>query len=229
MNIKLVKKDIFIKLVCFILFLLLAHIMGVVSRLYLGHGYAYGLVPLFDFGAEKNIPTLYSSFAIIIASMLLLVITLMHKKQGTSWLPWAGLAVIFLFLSIDEIASIHERLGGPVRETLDTSGLLYFAWVIPYGVALGIFVIAYLKFLIDLPRKTMVLFVASGSIFVLGAIGFELLGGRHFELYGRENIMYSVYYTCEEFLEMLGIAVFIYTLLSYITDQFTSLTLTIRK
>jgi len=229
MSIDLLKKEVFIKMVYFILFLLLANITGIVFKFYVGHDYIYGLVPLFDFDAEKNIPTLYSSFAIIIASMFLAVIALAQKKQRESWVPWIGLSVIFLFLSIDEVASIHERLVEPVRETLNTSGLLYFAWVIPYGGAVGIFFICYLKFLIDLPRKIMILFVASGLIFVSGAIGFELLGGMHVELYGRENIIYSIYYTCEEFLEMIGIATFIYALLSYITHKSTSFTLTIGK
>ncbi len=94
---------------------------------------------------------------------------------------------------------------------------------------MGIFVIAYLKFLIGLPKRIMVLFVVSGLIFVSGAIGFELLGGRHAELYGTSDLVYTIYYTCEELLEMLGIATFIYTLLSYITSQFTFLTLTIKE
>ena len=229
MNIEIHKKDIFVKLVCFISFLLLANIIGIVFKFYFDHDYIYGLTPLFDFNTEANIPTLYSSFAIIVASVLLLLIALEHKRQGSSYLPWIGLSIIFLFLSIDEIASIHERFTGPTRESLNTSGLLYYAWVIPYGIAVGVFVISYLKFLISLPKKIMFLFVFSGSVFVSGAIGFELLGGRHVELYGNNNFVTSVFYTCEEFLEMLGIAIFIYTLLSYITSQFTSLTVIVKE
>ncbi len=229
MNIEIQNKDIFLKLVYFILLLLSANIIGIIIRLYFNHDYVHGLIPLFNFDAEKNIPTLYSSFTIIICSILLLVIALTHKKRGSPYFLWIGLAVIFLFLSIDEIASIHERLTDPVRETLNASGLLYFAWVIPYGIALVLFIAFYLKFLFALPKKIMILFIISGSLFVSGAIGFELLGGRYSELYGRDNLVYSVFYTCEELLEMLGIAAFIYTLLSYITSQFTFLTLTIKK
>ena len=142
---------------------------------------------------------------------------------------WFGLSVIFLFLSIDEIASIHERLIKPTKEAFNTSGLLYYAWIIPYGIALIVFVMVYLKFLFELPKNTMVLFLVSGVTFISGAIGFEMLGGRQAELYGANNMLYSFYYTCEESLEMIGIAIFIYTLLSYMIIQFESIKITVSK
>ena len=106
-----------------------------------------------------------------------------------------------MFLSIDEIASIHERFVNPTKETFKTSGLLYYAWIIPYGIGLIGFIIVYSKFLFELPKDTMVLFLVSGFTFIAGAIGFEMLGGRQDELYGNRNILYSFYYTCEESLE----------------------------
>jgi len=149
--------------------------------------------------------------------------------MDSSYLPWLGLAIIFLFLSIDETASFHERLITPVRESLNTSGLLYYAWVIPYGIALTVFVIAYLKFLMSLPKNIMILFVVSGATFVSGALGFELVGGRYVEIHGSSNLLYSFFYTCEEFLEMLGIVIFIYTLLTYIVSQFKFFELSVNE
>jgi len=107
--------------------------------------------------------------------------------------------------------------------------LLYYAWVIPYGIALMVFIITYIKFLMSLPKQIIILFVVSGAIFVAGAIGFELLGGRQHDLYGTNNLTYRFFYTCEEFLEMLGIVIFIYTLLLYIAGQFKFLTITINE
>ena len=229
MNIELLAKGIFTKFVYVILLLLLANVAGIFSEFYLNHGRIYGLIPLFNFDQEKNIPTLYSSFAIIICSILLLIISLEHKRKGESWLPWMGLAAIFLFLSIDEVASIHERFEGPVRQSLDSPGLLYVAWVIPYAIALLVLVISYSKFLLELPRRTAMLFIAGGLLFISGAIGFEFVSGRHTVLYGNDDILYAFYYTCEELLEMLGVAVFIYALISYIADKSSHLTITIRE
>ncbi len=225
MNIEIQPKKVAKKLLAFILFLLCANILTIVSRLYFDHDYVYGLVPLFSFDFEQNIPTLYSSFALIFCGVLLAFIASMRKRQGSSYYSWAGLAIIFIFLAIDESTALHERLETPIRGSLNTSGVLYFAWVIPYAMALLVFVITYFNFLMRLPKKTRNLFVVSGVIFVTGAIGFESLSGWQTELYGRQNLVYSILYTVEELLEMLGIVLFIYALLLYIASQFASLTI----
>jgi len=215
--------------VSLILFLLSANLLGIISRFYFDHDTVYGLIELFDFNKEKNIPSLYSSIALVVVSVLLWSIAMIHKNIKLSYVMWLGLSLIFLFLAIDETSSIHERLGKPTRDVFKTSGLLYFAWVIPYGIALVVFIVGYAKFLFNLPRNTMILFIVSGATFVSGAIGFEMLGGRQAYLYGANNVLYSIYYTCEEFLEMIGIAIFIYTLLSYMVDQFGYIKITLSK
>ena len=141
---------------------------------------------------------------------------------------WLILAFIFLFLSIDETAMIHEKLVEYFRESFNTSGIFYYAWVVPYGVALILILFAYINFLKELPRYIMILFLISGAIYILGAIGFEMASGRHHELYGKKNLIYSILFTCEEFLEMLGILIFIYALLTYITIKFKTLEITIK-
>nr|WP_158651823.1 hypothetical protein [Marinobacterium profundum] len=134
-------------------FLLMANVMGIISRIYFEHDHVYGLVSLFDFNAEKNIPTLYSSIALVFASILLLFISIIHRNKHEPYFLWGVLSFIFLFLSIDEISSIHENLGTPTRDFFGASGLLYYAWVIPYGVFLVVFLISYFKFLLVLPKK----------------------------------------------------------------------------
>ncbi len=62
-------------------------------------------------------------------------------------------------------------------------------------------------------------------IFVLGAVGVELLEGHHYELYGSADVTFAIFYTIEEFMEMFGIVLFIYTLLTYIESEFGLLTI----
>ncbi|MCH6258321.1 hypothetical protein MLD52_17295 [Puniceicoccaceae bacterium K14] len=71
----------------------------------------------------------------------------------------------------------------------------------------------------------MYLFVSSGLIYVSGAIGFELIAGKYDEQFGEETLMYSFLYTCEELLEMFGVALFIYALLVYIVDHVEQMTI----
>jgi hypothetical protein len=62
----------------------------------------------------------------------------------------------------------------------------------------------------------------SGAIFVTGAIGFEILGSGIDERLGETailtNLSYQIFMTTEESLEMLGIVMFIHTLLSYLNQ-----------
>ncbi|MFT6390297.1 MAG: hypothetical protein ACJAUP_003699 [Cellvibrionaceae bacterium] len=227
MNIKLCPKAFFLKNLYIMCFLLFANILGIVATYYFD--LVSGLIILFDFNSERNIPTLYSSVALVFSSILLAAIAFESKKLNWPYISWLGLSLIFLFLSVDEMASIHESLVFPVRKFFGASGFLYYSWVIPYGVVLVFFIIAYSKFLFQLPKRTMILFLISGSIFVLGAIGFELLGGKQAHLYGTNNILYSIFYTCEEFLEMFGIAIFIYTLLTYMVNQFDGVVISITR
>jgi hypothetical protein len=194
--------------------------MGLVSTYVFHHPYLYGLIDLIDFDSEKNLPTMYSSLQLLVASCLLAVIGSWHKSSGKNYAPWYVLAAIFLFLGIDEFVQIHERFLDSVREDFQLTGLFYYAWVLPYGIGVLAFVIAFSRFLLRLPRETMRWFIASGAIYVTGAIGFEMLSARHYEAYGLDNVGYSILYTCEESLEMLGIALFIYALLAYASKEF---------
>lgn len=172
---------------------------------------------------KKNIPTAYSFLILVICSVLLAIIALIHNKNRDRYRKhWKGLSIIFFILAMDEFCSIHELATHITRHTFKTTGLFYFAWVIPGMAFLSIFVFAYLKFVLSLPNKIKLGFIVSGTIFVSGAIGMELIGGSFFESYGPDNLIYMMIATFEEMLEMSGIIIFIYSLLEYIKTYIRS-------
>ena len=234
-NIAICPRSLFIKLLYCIGFLVFANILGMISKLAFGHPNCYGLIPMFDFDAEMNLPTFYSSVTLILSSTLLAIIAFCHKKEGNPYWLWGILSFIFLFLSMDEFGALHERLEAPFLRLLQSSSfqelskIFFYAWVIPYGVLLIIFVLFYLKFLFKLPQKTKILFVVSGALYVTGAVVLEVFGGMQDRLYGSMNFTYLFLCTIEETLEMLGIAIFIYTLTSYIREQFESFSVFIKN
>ncbi|OUS26774.1 hypothetical protein A9Q99_16270 [Gammaproteobacteria bacterium 45_16_T64] len=227
MKIEIYPKKILVTLCVVIFALMLLNLLGIVSKFGFDHDYVYGLVPLFDFDTEKNIPTFFSACMLMLSSAILATITHIYRRGGEAFIAWGGLSIIFVFLSIDEIASIHERFIEPVRTLLNVSGLLFYAWVIPYGLALAVFMVLYLEFLLNLPEKIMRLFLLSGGIYVSGALGVELLGGRHVSLYGADNYGYALFCTVEETLEMVGISLFIYTLLRHMVERFSFFTISV--
>lgn len=229
MNITLAPKRIFKLCLLVILILLVANVAGIIAKDHTHHPALLSLTWWFNFDAEKNIPSFFSTALLLGSSLLLFLIANFEKQLKNPYILWTALACIFLFLSMDEFLSIHERLISPVRNSLNTTGFLHYAWVIPYGIAVIIFITIYLKFLFKLPKQTMVMFLISGAIFLTGAIGFEMLGARHDTLYGINNTTYQLLYTCEELLEMLGISTFIYTLLTYIMHTFDTIHIAIQN
>ena len=208
-----------------VVFLVFAHVVGLIFRFGFGHPSVYTLVPLFDLNIEKNVPTFYSSLTLLLSAWLLLVIAMeklaSHQPFAKHWLM---LALIFLYLSCDEIMVIHERLIVPVGEYLDATGVAYFAWVIPYGIAVIVFVIAFIPFLLALPRRFRRIFIAAGTIYVTGAIVFESLSaGVYFETKSPDTPLFVLLYSVEETLEMTGIVIFIYGLSSYIAAEMNGL------
>ena len=74
--------------------------------------------------------------------------------RRTHWARhWAGLAVLFAWLSLDETAEIHERIGKWLRDWLDLHGVLYYAGVIPALLLAVVVAVAYVRFLRALPRR----------------------------------------------------------------------------
>ena len=230
-KILLVPQKIFKVLLVCIGGLIVANTIGIISRTGFGHDYCFGLVPLFDFDAEMNFPTFYSSITLVFTSVLLTVIAYCQKQTGGKFKAWVGLVLIFLFLAIDEFGSLHERLEAPFYRLMRTYGFLemskifFYAWVIPVGAVVCALGIIYLPFLFKLPRKTMIMFMISGGIYVGGAMGLEILGGIQERLHGTENLTYLLLAMIEEIMEMTGIALFIYTLLSYIEEYFAGVSI----
>jgi hypothetical protein len=198
--------------------LILASLAGQVAAVRLGDDFIYGLVPLFNLDSEQNIPTFFASSLLLIAAILLTIITRLKKKQKAPHVPsWAFLSVGFFYMAADEASSIHELLTKPMRALLGGGnlGIFHFAWVVPGITLVCLLALVFLRFFLHLPPKTRLAFLAAAALYIGGAIGFELIGGRHVELVGRDYL-YTLLTTTEESLEMTGAIVLIWALLDYL-------------
>ncbi len=213
----------------FVILLTVLHCIAQAVLFYTGNQDLTDITGYVDLDIEKNIPSFYSGFALFFSSLLFFCLSSLEKKQGKKCRYWLGLAAVFLFLSLDETFVLHERLGNYTEEyikstgILEAGGLLYFPWIIPYSILMTILGLLYFRFIFRLPRKTTVLLILSAIIFLTGAAGFDMLGGREAELHGYYSVTYTVLYTIEEFLEMIGVVLLIYTLLDYIKQRFGQL------
>ena len=175
-----------------------------------------GFERLFNLDYEGNIPTWYASVTLLLSAFLLAMIGIDQRKQRKPFAThWAVLAGIFMCLSVDEAAGIHE-MGIDLFASFHLTGYLTYSWVLlggPFALFVGL---SYLRFLAHLPAVTKRLFLLAGSLYVGGALGVEMISAQWYSVHGQANFTYAMIVAAEETLEMAGIAVFIYALCSYI-------------
>ena len=210
--------------------LVVAHLCLQSLRFWSGDHFLHGLLAAFSLGAEQNFPTYFSTFVLLGCSAMLGVIGIGETgEEGHGTIYWFALALIFLFLSMDEMMMIHERLTEPVRALVGDSYAPHYAWILPYGLMLVAIGIAYARFLFRLPRRTALLFVVSGVLYVSGAIGFETMSGVISSEVGNKNVTYVALQTIEEILEMIGAIFFLYALADYAERKFVSLNICVTQ
>lgn len=175
------------------------------------------LMHRFDLGHEPSLPNWYSSLALLaVAGMARLLAIANRNTPSQLARSWSLFSLLFLALAVDEAIQIHEMADTPMRVLLGTSGIFHFAWIIP-GAGFAIAVALYFRgFLFSLEARTRNLIIASGAIFVSGAIGVEMLEGIIVPTLGIGSLDYTVAEMLEEGLEMCGVVLVLYAL----TDHF---------
>lgn len=229
MKISISPKIIFRSLLWIVVFLVLGNIIAIILRFYPEQFGCNRCDQLFDFNTERSIPTYFSSFILIASSLLLYFISVKIEKESRFMFHWKGLSFLFLFLAIDELASIHELLVIPLRNLFELSDIFYYSWVIPYTLVAGLIFLLYVKFFKQLPKATLLLFLLAGSIFITGAVVLEMIGGLQHSIHGVYNLTYCILYTFEELFEMLGVIIFINALLLFIMNKTNSVIIVIKS
>ncbi len=213
-----------------IVILVIASSSGQIIKYVKGHNYVYGFIPKFNLDEENNIPTYFSSFMLLVATFLFTIIAVLKKKRKDPYfMHWSILAVVFLLISIDETASIHELCVGWMREMFHLKGLLYYGWIIPAFLLSIILIILYLKFFLHLSSKSKILFSAAAVIYVGGALAFEGIGGWYSNNFGEENLQYNLITTVEEIFEFAGINILIFALMDYIRTNWNKIEFQIQR
>ncbi|MEW6021237.1 MAG: hypothetical protein AB1807_03750 [Pseudomonadota bacterium] len=204
--------------------LVLAHGMAMALKYYAGNDIAFGLVPLFDFYEEGNVPTYASTLNLLLTSALLFAIAGLAREAGhKDVVAWRILAGGFLFMSVDEFADLRQILAKMVKAAagahFEAVPLLSVAWTVPVAfIVIGV-ALYMLPFLLRLKKVYMVNFALAGGAFVFAAIGFETMEGNHvLQTHGVRDIAFMLMVTAEETMEIFSVLYFQYFLLRYINE-----------
>ncbi len=198
--------------------LVIAHCLWLVAYFRINDPEIFDFSRLLDLDYEGNIPTLIAAVLFMINGVLFYLLGRSHlNKQKAGHYYWYGLAIIFVFLGVDEGTRLHEEIGDLFENLVSSTGALFFPWVIPYVTAFLIAVAIYFRFYLTLERKFQIQLFIAAVIFLAGAVGFEMLSATQAEELGTDSLNYSILYTIEESLEFAGLIFLLHCLLGQIT------------
>ncbi len=162
-------------LFCFHLYVVVAHLKF--------HTPVAAMTELFDMDREANLPALFNVLLFMIAGGLFYAMG--QTVQGKARRPWTLMAVVFVFLGLDEGAQIHEKLMMVTLRLMNNGGMgdgqmgwLYYAWTIPYGIAAIGLLVLLLPWLVKLDTRVRWGLMLAGFIYVFGAVFMEAFSGK---------------------------------------------------
>lgn len=161
------------------------------------------LLQLFDLDEENNLPTWFSSFLLLNNAFILYVFA--GSVSGRYRSHWFLLSAGFLILAVDEVAGLHESFNSAIEMN----------WAIFGGALVLVVALVFTPFMLSLERRLAALFVASGFIFISGAIIVELLA----EDMVNDSLAYTFSTALEEGLEMMGALLFLYVNLKNMRNE----------
>lgn len=178
------------------------------------------LVGLFDMDSEISLYTWYSTTILLFVPACLLAFIGYKKKQAGDKLAWSWFVVsgVFMFLSIDDGAMIHEKLSTINRLTglQDLLGNGIFAWswwiiYLPIGIALAVVLF---RWFMSLPTRTKAFIAIGLTVVVVGQIGMEAVSSLISNSTG--EYIGPVWRGFQKFVGRAGLSIVLYGIFDYI-------------
>lgn len=188
--------------------------------------YYYGWLPSeivsrsFNIAIEDSYGTWIATNISLLTGLVALAIAWREYlgSQGRIALGWLVVGLFFVFVSFDDAAKFHERLGSAIHyQVEDNTGTELATWfpswgwqlyVAPLFVAMGVYLYGF--FWVVLSRR-LILWSLLGLAMLAAAVGIDFYEG----MLDRENQEAFVHllHLLEELLEMFGTTVFLFVFL----------------
>ena len=183
---------------------------------------------VFNIDQEANIPTWFTAGVALYLAMTAAMIASVVKSQGSkqSW-AWRGISLMGIYIAMDEVAGFHELAITPIRDNWAISPWLYQAWIIPAMILVISISILYFGFFWKLPFYAKFYLVIGAFVYLMGAIGVEAVGGFVLTTQGL-NDWYVQLAHIEEFMEMMGLIIILYSVVEYTRRELKSMTIVLR-
>lgn len=178
-------------------------------------GQIYELSNRFDLDDEISVPTWFSQVLFLMIGAGAWLAAYLQTNKTARGL-WSIIAAIGLLISLDEVASLHEFFLQSLhvlfyQDSSPTSSANAWLLITPFVLLAAAWLARQL--MRYLPRRIVLLFVAGGAVFLVGAVAFDALTS----VVPRNSfINQGVLVAIEETLELLGAIIVLYAIANYL-------------
>ncbi|MBM7781378.1 putative membrane protein [Arthrobacter tumbae] len=174
---------------------------------------------------EDSVWTWYSVLLLAAVSAAFALLALIRRSTGQGFAPYVCFAVAAGFMSIDEATLFHEKFAIAAR-LMGLSLPFTFTWLvigIPFAIVAGFVLLAIARRVDALLRRRL---IVAGAVFLVGAVGFEMLGGIIVSLSDNlvlpgTRLLYQFTAMIEEGLEVAGALIALWATLAALDIRWT--------
>ncbi len=182
------------------------------------HGSLFELSARFDVNDENSAPQWFSQMLFLMIGVFSLFAAYLQDKKSNKYF-WAVIGALGLLLSFDDVSTMHEFVLQNIHNTffLDTSPtFLINAWlvILPFVLVIGAG-LAYWGWQV-LPRRTFVLLVVGGLVYVLGKIAMDSISNDVSDMFLDRGVMQGL----EKVFQYTGSSIVLYAVIDYLETNY---------
>lgn len=178
------------------------------------HGFLFELSNRFDVNDENSVPQWFSQMLFLLIAATAFLASRLQTQKAAKKL-WLVLAFVGAVLSLDDVATLHEFILQTIHNTyfLDTSPTFFInAWWLFLPVVMIICgFLAWTAWRV-LPRRTTLLMVTGGLVFVLGKVIMDSIANSVGDLFLERGLIQGG----EKLFQYSGSAIVVYANLDYL-------------
>lgn len=173
----------------------------------------------------ENVATYWNMLLLIIMTGLAFTIAIVkYAQKDKHKYEWWILTAIFLYFATDELSTLHQKFIKLFINMPTMADAGHFKWLYVLATVIVILLLVFLtRFYIHLDHKNKILFPISLILYFLGEYRGEYFGGVYAQLHNAKNSLFMITTHIEEFVELTGIIIMIYILLTYFTSHISEL------
>jgi hypothetical protein len=172
------------------------------------------IIGYLDVEAERSLYTWYSTCILLLTGFIASCHADRVGRHGPHFRQWVGIGVLFVYLSLDEMLSVHEKLSAIGGRIVEPTGFFRYSWVVPGLFLAGIVAFSLSSLVLDLPKRQRFWTIASGAIFLGGAVGMEMISGKIAFVLSRDTLLYQAVNSVEEAMEVIAVLMFMWVVAS---------------